>query len=64
MDLIKSGKKEGAKLGCGGSHFGDQGFFTERTVFSDVQEIRIAIEEIFGPIMQVLKSKTMSDVLQ
>ena len=65
MDLIKSGKKEGAKLGCGGNRFGDKGFFIEPTVFSDVQDnMRIATEEIFGPVMQILKFKTMSEVIQ
>ena len=65
MDLIESGKKEGAKLGCGGNRFGDKGFFIEPTVFSDVQDnMRIATEEIFGPVMQILKFKTMSEVIQ
>ena len=65
MDLIESGKKEGAKLGCGGRRFGDKGFFIEPTVFSDVQDnMRIAKEEIFGPVMQILKFKTVEEVVQ
>ena len=65
MDLIASGKKEGAKLGCGGRRFGDKGFFIEPTVFSDVQDnMRIAKGEIFGPVMQILKFKTVEEVIR
>ena len=47
LDLIESGKKEGAKLCVGGSRVGDKGFFIEPTVFSDVQDnMRIANEEV------------------
>ena len=47
FDLIESGKKEGAKLQCGGNRYGDKGFFVESTVFSDVQDdMRIAKEEV------------------
>ena len=37
MELIESGKKEGAMLQTGGNRVGDKGFFVEPTVFSDVQ---------------------------
>ena len=47
MDLIESGKKQGAKLECGGKRHGDKGFFVESTVFSDVKDdMRIAQEEV------------------
>ena len=47
MELIESGKKEGAMLQTGGNRVGDKGFFVEPTVFSDVQdEMRIAKEEV------------------
>ena len=65
MDLIESGKKEGATLGCGGKRFGEKGLFIEPTVFSDVQDnMRIAKEEIFGPVMQILKFKTIDEVIE
>lgn len=65
MELIDSGKKEGAKLECGGNRVGDKGFFIEPTVFSDVQDgMRIAQEEIFGPVMQILKFKTIDEVIE
>ncbi len=47
MDLIESGKKEGAKLHCGGSRHGNKGYFIENTVFSDVKpDMRIYKEEV------------------
>ena len=49
MDLIESGKKEGAKLTAGGSRVGDRGYFIQPTVFADVQDnMRIATEEVKG----------------
>jgi aldehyde dehydrogenase (NAD+) len=64
LTLIDSGKKEGAKLQTGGQRHGDKGFFIEPTVFSDVQDdMRIAREEIFGPVMQILKFKTIEEVI-
>ena len=65
MDLIESGKKEGANLQCGGKRYGDKGFFVEPTVFTDVQDdMRIAQEEIFGPVMQIMKFKDIDELLQ
>ncbi|XP_069488865.1 aldehyde dehydrogenase 1A1-like [Ambystoma mexicanum] len=47
LDLIESGKKEGAKLECGGAPWGNKGFFIQPTVFSDVKDdMRIAKEEL------------------
>lgn len=46
LELIESGKTEGAKLQCGGGRHSDKGYFIEPTVFSDVQDhMRIAKEE-------------------
>jgi len=65
LALIESGKSEGAKLECGGSAHGDKGYFIQPTVFSDVQDnMRIAKEEIFGPVQQILKFKTMEEVVE
>ena len=50
LDLIESGKKEGAKLQCGGKRIGDKGYFIQPTVFSDVKDnMRIAREEVSLP---------------
>ena len=65
MGLIESGKKEGATLECGGSRVGDKGFFIEPTVFSNVKDdMRISQEEIFGPVMQISKFKTIDEVIE
>ncbi|XP_068092559.1 aldehyde dehydrogenase 1A1 [Hyperolius riggenbachi] len=65
LDLIESGKKEGAKLECGGGPWGDKGFFIQPTVFSDVKDnMRIAKEEIFGPVQQIMKFKTLDEVIK
>lgn len=65
LSLIESGKQEGAKLLTGGKRHGDKGYFIEPTVFGDVQDdMRICREEIFGPVMQILKFKTIDEVIE
>lgn len=45
--MIESGKKEGAKLETGGKRIGNEGFFVEPTVFSNVQDnMTIATDEV------------------
>jgi len=47
MELIKSGKQQGAKLVAGGERIGDKGFYVAPTVFADVKDdMRIAREEV------------------
>lgn len=47
LRLIESGKKEGAKLECGGQRIGTEGFFVQPTVFSNVTDnMTIAREEV------------------
>jgi len=63
--LIESGKKEGATLLTGGARHGDKGFFIQPTVFGDVQDsMRICTEEIFGPVMQILKFQTVDEAVE
>uniref|UniRef100_A0A8D1PUN4 Aldehyde dehydrogenase 1A1 n=2 Tax=Sus scrofa TaxID=9823 RepID=A0A8D1PUN4_PIG len=65
LDLIESGKKEGAKLECGGSAMEDRGLFIKPTVFSEVTDtMRIAKEEIFGPVQPILKFKNIEEVIK
>jgi aldehyde dehydrogenase (NAD+) len=48
----------------GGNRIGTKGFFVEPTVFIDVQDdMKIAKEEIFGPVMSILKFKTIDEVI-
>ncbi len=63
---VEIGQKEGAKLAAGGSiASGDglnQGWFYEPTIFTDVTpEMRIAKEEIFGPVLSVIRSKSLDE---
>ncbi|RWS03867.1 aldehyde dehydrogenase: cytosolic 2-like protein, partial [Dinothrombium tinctorium] len=59
------GKKEGAKVEIGGGRLGTKGYYIQPTVFSNVNdEMRIAKEEIFGPVQQILKFKTMEEVIE
>src|SRR5437588_9840303 len=65
MGYIDAGKKEGAQLLTGGSRCGQRGYFIEPTVFTGVtDEMKIAKEEIFGPVMNILKFKDVDEVLQ
>uniref|UniRef100_A0A8C0CTG0 Aldehyde dehydrogenase 1A1 n=1 Tax=Balaenoptera musculus TaxID=9771 RepID=A0A8C0CTG0_BALMU len=65
LDLIESGKKEGAKLEYGGSAMEDRGLFIKPTVFSEVTDtMRIAKEEIFGPVQPILKFKNIEEVIK
>ena len=63
MSYIESGMRQGAKILCGGHRFGDRGYFIEPTVFADVQdEMKIAQEEIFGPVMSIIKFKDIDEL--
>ena len=60
LGYIESAKQEGARLLCGGGRPSDpalaKGFYVEPTVFADVRpDMRIAREEIFGPVLAILK---------
>jgi acyl-CoA reductase-like NAD-dependent aldehyde dehydrogenase len=53
---VSIGREEGAELALGGERHGDRGYFHEPTVFTSVtNDMRIAQEEIFGPVMAMLK---------
>jgi betaine-aldehyde dehydrogenase len=68
LGYMKLGQDEGARLVCGGKaaqvpQF-PQGLFVEPTVFADVQDtMRVAREEIFGPVMCVLDFGTEEEVI-
>jgi aldehyde dehydrogenase (NAD+) len=65
MGYIEAGKSEGATLACGGERVGDRGYFVQPTVFSGVQdEMTIAREEIFGPVMSVIPFKDVDEVIK
>jgi aldehyde dehydrogenase (NAD+) len=65
MGYIAAGRRDGAKLLTGGRRVGERGYFVEPTVFADVKDtMKIAKEEIFGPVMSILKFKTEGEVIQ
>ncbi|MDM9384781.1 aldehyde dehydrogenase family protein [Chlorogloeopsis sp. ULAP01] len=65
MGYIEVGMREGAQMLCGGNRVGERGFFIEPTVFTDVSdEMKIAQEEIFGPVMSIIKFKDVDEVIQ
>ena len=65
MGYIRRGVDEGARLICGGGNGGrNEGFFVEPTVFADVRDdMAIAREEIFGPVMCVLRFDSEDEVI-
>ncbi|MDY3552498.1 aldehyde dehydrogenase family protein [Gemmata sp. JC717] len=64
MGYIDAGQKDGAKMLAGGGRVGERGYFVQPTVFTDVtDEMKIAKEEIFGPVMSILKFKDADEVL-
>lgn len=65
LSYIEAGKREGAKLHCGGQRHGNRGYFVQPTVFSEVQDdMKIAREEIFGPVQSLFKFKTTEEVIE
>jgi aldehyde dehydrogenase (NAD+) len=65
MSYVESGKKEGAKLLCGGDRVGNRGYFVRPTVFADVKDdMKIAQEEIFGPVMTILKFRDIDELVE
>jgi aldehyde dehydrogenase (NAD+) len=65
MGYIRSGRDTGAKLLIGGRRWGDRGYFVEPTVFDEVRdEMKIAREEIFGPVMSILRFDDLDEAIQ
>ncbi len=65
LSYIEKGKAQGAKCVAGGDRHGSEGFFIQPTVFAEVtDEMAIATDEIFGPVMQVLRFKEVDEVVQ
>ncbi len=63
MEYVALGKKEG-KLVCGGKGGDREGYFIQPTVFTDIKRsARIAQEEIFGPVLAVIKARNFADAL-
>ena len=69
LQYIEIGQKEGARLVCGGKRLTgpeyDKGWFVAPTIFADVKNsMCIAQEEIFGPVLAVIKFSTEEEAIQ
>jgi alpha-ketoglutaric semialdehyde dehydrogenase len=69
LNYIEIGKKEGAKLLTGGNRLTDgpyaHGWFLEPTIFADVDpRMRIAQEEIFGPVVSIIPCDNIENAIQ
>jgi betaine-aldehyde dehydrogenase len=69
MGLIEAGKQEGARVVIGGGRpTGPQfekGYWVEPTIFADVtMDMRIAREEVFGPVLSVFKWREVDEVIE
>jgi aldehyde dehydrogenase (NAD+) len=68
LGYIEAGKKEGAKLIAGGNRVsvdGGKGFFIEPTIFGGVNnDMKIAQEEIFGPVLATLSFDDVDEVIK
>ncbi|XP_029688137.1 aldehyde dehydrogenase family 1 member A3 isoform X2 [Takifugu rubripes] len=65
MDLIESGKKEGARLEYGGTPVSNKSLFIQPTIFSGVKDhMRIAKEEIFGPVQCIFSFQSQEEAIR
>jgi acyl-CoA reductase-like NAD-dependent aldehyde dehydrogenase len=69
LRYIEIGKKEGATLRCGGHRLSEgalaKGYFIEPTIFTGVEEsMTIAQEEIFGPVLAVMKARDFDHAIE
>ncbi|MEH6938288.1 aldehyde dehydrogenase family protein [Bacillus sp. JJ664] len=69
LSYVEAGIKEGARLVCGGKRLTgegyDHGYFIEPTIFADVDnKMKIAQEEIFGPVLCVIRYSTIEEAIE
>ena len=65
LGYIETGKQEGAKLVTGGERCGERGYFIKPTIFDAVDNnMRIAKEEIFGPVVSAITFEDVDEVVR
>ena len=65
LGYVEKGRAEGARLVCGGERPAGKGYFVRPTIFTDVQpSMTIAREEIFGPVLSVIRFKDVEEVVR
>ncbi|RCK67598.1 Aldehyde dehydrogenase 5, mitochondrial [Candida viswanathii] len=64
LQYIELGKEQGATVVTGGGRAGDKGYFVKPTIFADVhKDMTIVKEEIFGPVVSVVKFDTIEEAI-
>lgn len=65
LNYVHVGETEGARLITGGKRVGERGYYVAPTVFAEVtDEMAIAKDEIFGPVVSVLKFDDLDEVIR
>ncbi len=65
LHYVKLGEKQGANLLTGGERVGSKGFFVQPTIFDNVKDnMAIARDEIFGPVVSVLPFRGVDEVVE
>jgi aldehyde dehydrogenase (NAD+) len=65
LHYVDLGKEQGARCVTGGERVFDRGFFVQPTVFADVEDgMAVATDEIFGPVLSVLRFSDLDDVIE
>lgn len=65
LQYIATAVREGGKIVAGGKHLGEEGYFVEPTVIANVEPMAtIAQEEIFGPVLGIIKAKDFDHALE
>jgi len=65
LHYIEVGKNEGAECLTGGKRWGDRGYYIEPTLFGGVTDsMSIATDEIFGPVLSVLRFKNVDEIVE
>ena len=65
LGFIERGHAAGAKCVTGGERFGQKGFFVQPTIFDHVtDDMEIARDEIFGPVLSVLPFESLDEVIE
>ncbi|XP_030441140.2 aldehyde dehydrogenase family 2 member C4-like isoform X1 [Syzygium oleosum] len=65
LSYIEHGKREGATLLTGGAPLGTKGYYIQPTIFTNVKEDNVIVkDEIFGPVMSLMKFKTVEEAIK
>lgn len=64
MGMVEQGRAEGARIASGGERLDRKGYFLQPTIFSEVgQDMTVAREEIFGPVLCVMKFSDPAELM-